>query len=253
MNNSKCIQDFKDKLNRLTKLENKPYDYLILNQFINDLNKNIIKHKIKDIEKSGFLSDSDAIGIGLGPSNVESAKREELISKFGEIISFLQEENSVNSSKGSSPIDNIKIIIERFHQVTCVLKSRYSNRATLKINDEYDVQDLFHALLKLFFDDIRKEEYTPSYAGSASRVDFLIKQEKIVVEIKKTRKGLGAKELGEQLIIDSLRYKSHPDCKQLICFVYDPENRVANPVGIEKDLTQVINDVPIKVFIRPIF
>ena len=57
-----------------------------------------------------------------------------------------------------------------------------------EIKDEYDVQDLLNALLRLNFDDVRPEEYTPSYAGSSTRVDFLLKKEKIVIEVKKTRK-----------------------------------------------------------------
>ena len=65
--------------------------------------------------------------------------------------------------------ENVELIINRFHQVCRQLSHRYSNRSTLNINDEYDVQDLFHALLKLYFDDVRPEEYTPSYAGAASR------------------------------------------------------------------------------------
>jgi REase_DpnII-MboI len=64
---------------------------------------------------------------------------------------------------------------------------------------EYDVQDLLHALLHLYCDDIRTEEWTPSYAGASSRMDFLLKKEKIVVEVKKTRQGLDAREVGEQL------------------------------------------------------
>ena len=40
----------------------------------------------------------------------------------------------------------------------------------------------------LYFDDIRAEEWTPSYAGKCARVDFLLKNEKIVIEVKKTRK-----------------------------------------------------------------
>jgi hypothetical protein len=131
------------------------------------------------------------------------------------------------------------------------LRSRYGSRNTIEIEDEYDVQDLFHSLLRIHFDDVRAEEYTPSYAGSASRVDFLLKKEKIIIEIKKTRQGLSAREVGEQLIIDSQRYQAHPDCSTLVCFVYDPEGRVANPRGIESDLTKEINGVPITVFITP--
>ena len=62
---------------------------------------------------------------------------------------------------------------------------------TLDVQDEYDVQDLFHALLHIHFEDIRPEEWAPSFAGASSRMDFLLKQEQIIIEIKKnpTRTG----------------------------------------------------------------
>mgnify|MGYP007011827064 CR=1 FL=1 len=163
-----------------------------------------------------------------------------------EIEEYWKEDAAEHQVVEIGALGKIKIIISRFHQVARQLRARYSDRPTIEIEDEYDVQDLFHGLLRLYFDDIRAEEYTPSYAGSASRVDFLLKKEKIVIEIKKTRKSLGAKELGEQLIIDSQRYQSHPNCGQLICFVYDPEGRVANPRGIENDLTKEINGARIQ-------
>ncbi len=125
---------------------------------------------------------------------------------------------------------------DRFHQVARQLTQRRRNRPTLEITDEYDVQDLLHALLRLHFDDIRPEEWTPSYAGGSSRMDFLLKEEQIVIEAKMTRAGLGAKEASEQLIIDAARYSGHPDCKTLGCFVYDPTGLMKNPRGIERDL-----------------
>ena len=57
-------------------------------------------------------------------------------------------------------------ICTRFHLVARQLRKRHDDRSTLDISDEYDVQDLLHSLLCLFFDDIRSEEGTPSYAGS---------------------------------------------------------------------------------------
>lgn len=122
---------------------------------------------------------------------------------------------------------------------------------TIEVEDEYDVQDLMHALLMLDFEDIRVEEWTPSYAGGSVRMDFLLKREQIVIEIKKTRKGLAAREIGEQLIIDIEKYKEHPDCKTLVCFVYDPEGRIANPRGVETDLEACNKDITLRVLIRP--
>lgn len=142
-------------------------------------------------------------------------------------------------------------ICSRFHLVAKQLRTRHSNRETLIVNDEYDVQNLLHALLHIYFEDIRPEEWTPSYAGGCSRVDFLLKDENIVIEVKKTRQTLKAKELGEELIIDSQRYRTHPNCKKLLCFVYDPEGWIANPRGLENDLNKKESDFEIKVIIVP--
>lgn len=144
---------------------------------------------------------------------------------------------------GQFEIDSINIVRKICSQFHIVAKQlgyyRYENRNTITITDEYDVQDLLHALLKIFFDDVRSEEYTPSYAGGSSRIDFLIKSEKIAIETKKTRKGLKGKQIADQLFVDIERYKkSHPSCKYLFCFVYDPENLIQNPIGFEKDINE---------------
>ena len=152
---------------------------------------------------------------------------------------------------GYNPIQMIANICERFHIVARQLRSRYEDRSTIDVQDEYDVQDLMHSLLHLHVNDIRAEEWTPSYAGKSSRMDFLLKQEQIVIEIKKARKGLGAKELGSQLIEDIARYEIHPDCDTLVCFVYDPDGRISNPRGIENDLKQDKEDLKVQVWIRP--
>lgn len=141
-------------------------------------------------------------------------------------------------------------IFNKFHKVARQLRTRHDSRSTLKIEDEYDVQDLLHALLLLHFEDVRPEEWTPSYAGGSVRMDFLLKDEGIVVEVKKTRKSMTAKSLGEELLIDREKYKIHPDCKKMYCFVYDPEGLLGNPNGIKKDLEKGAEDF-IKVFIRP--
>ena len=148
-------------------------------------------------------------------------------------------------------LDALDQIVLKFHAVAVQLRSRHADRSTLDINDEYDVQDLMHALLRLYFDDVRPEEWVPSYAGSASRTDFLLPQIDTVVEIKKTRVGLNAKVLGEQLIIDIFKYKKHPQCRKLLCFVYDPEGRIANPGGIEKDLNNGDHGIEVRVSILP--
>jgi hypothetical protein len=150
-----------------------------------------------------------------------------------------------------TPLTVLEQLANRFHLVAKQLLVRHSGRKTLELHDEYDVQDLFHALLLLEFDDVRPEEHTPSYAGGSSRMDFLLKNELVVVEVKCAREGLGSREVGEQLAIDIVRYKSHPDCKMLFCFVYDATGRLGNPRGLENDLSNNQHGLPTRVRIRP--
>jgi hypothetical protein len=145
----------------------------------------------------------------------------------------------------------VETLCSRFHAVAQQLRHRHEDRPTLGVADEYDVQDLFHALLRLHFDDVRPEEWTPSYAGRSSRMDFLLKRAGMVVEIKKTRKGLDTRRVGEELTIDIARYQSHPDCRMLVCFVYDPENRIVNPAGLENDLSRQSDGLTVKIMICP--
>ena len=156
-----------------------------------------------------------------------------------------------NVEPNYNPFHLIENICEKFHLIARQLRSRHDGRDSLDVHDEYDVQDLLHALLHLYFHDIRTEEWTPSYAGKTSRMDFLLKQEQIVIEAKKTRSGLGSKELGTQLIEDIACYEAHPDCDILVCFVYDPDGRISNPRGIENDLRRAEGKPRVEVLIRP--
>eukprot|EP01012_Entosiphon_sulcatum_P041140 TRINITY_DN54943_c0_g1_i1.p1 TRINITY_DN54943_c0_g1~~TRINITY_DN54943_c0_g1_i1.p1 ORF type:complete len:357 (+),score=9.72 TRINITY_DN54943_c0_g1_i1:46-1116(+) len=158
-----------------------------------------------------------------------------------------------NGYKASNTSEEIlSSLFNNFHQFASQLKNRHDSRPTITINDEYDVQDLMHSILRLHFVDVRAEEYTPSYAGSSTRMDFLLKNEQIVIEVKKTRNNLKDKQIGDQLILDVAHYKNHPDCSILYCFVYDPENKVQNSRGLENDLSKQSNEnLQVKVFIRP--
>jgi hypothetical protein len=82
-------------------------------------------------------------------------------------------EDTMGKRQPFDPHILLETLCNKFHLIARQLRKRHDNRQTLIIGDEYDVQDLFHGLLRIFFDDIRPEEYTPSYAGKSSRMDFL--------------------------------------------------------------------------------
>ena len=185
-----------------------------------------------------FLEDDNEFLIGLHKAHrsyyYEAVTCVKIIENVKE---YIDKDFIIFEEKNKVDIDSaLNIIFSHFYRVARQLRCRYNNRETIKIEDEYDVQDLLHALLLLYFDDVRAEEWTPSYAGKSARMDFLLKNERVVIEVKKTRAGLADKELGDQLIIDVDRYKVHPDCERLICFVYDAEGRIGNPNGLMADL-----------------
>lgn len=153
-----------------------------------------------------------------------------------------------DSSDALAAIENVCV---KFHRVARQLKKRHGDSQNLEIKNEYDVQDLIHSLLWLFFDNIVPEEATPGYAGKSSRIDFLLKAESIGLEVKMTRNGLSGKEIGTQLIEDIARYRKHPECKTLVCFVYDPEELISNPKGLEDDLSREDNGMLVKVIVAP--
>lgn len=103
----------------------------------------------------------------------------------GKDFPWRKKQNKINELKESSNFENevsflIKTICDRFHLVAQKIRQRYNDRETLHIKDEYDVQDLLHSLLKIYFDDIRPEEWNPSYAGSSTRSDFLLKDQQTI-------------------------------------------------------------------------
>jgi hypothetical protein len=147
--------------------------------------------------------------------------------------------------------DVLDRIFEHFPLVARQMRQRHGNRPTLDVQDEYDVQDLLHGLLRLWWDDIREEEWTPSYAGRAARVDFLLQTERCVIETKMARVRLTHKEVGSELLIDIARYSQMSSCDKLFCFVFDPHGYVKNPRGLERDLAKESRaSLQVRVFVR---
>lgn len=155
------------------------------------------------------------------------------------------------NSDSATPTERIIALGRRFPLFVERLSSRQRGRAPIQIQDEYDVQDMLHALLKLHFDNVRPEEHTPSYGGSSSRVDFFLPNERIVVEAKMTRANLGQKEVVDQLIIDATRYAQMDGVDTLICLVYDPTRRCSNPRTVETDVEKSSTRLIVRAIVCP--
>lgn len=135
---------------------------------------------------------------------------------------MMQCESPSLCSKEESSLDKVITICNRFKRMALTLGERCRNREPLIMKDEYDVQYLMKCLLSLHFDKISTEEPVPSCASKKLRIDFLIKDEKIAIEVKTTLTGASPSQLQTQLYEDIACYPKHHGVKSIVCFVYDP-------------------------------
>lgn len=130
------------------------------------------------------------------------------------------------------------------------LARRFGNRPTLRVTDEHDAQDLLRSLLLVFLDDVRPESWTPTYAGGSSRVDFLLPDYRVAIELKHSRAGMTSKNLADELIVDRDRYKQLGDVSHLICLVFDYDGQLDGPRGLERDLSRQSSTEGLAVTVR---
>jgi len=161
---------------------------------------------------------------------------------FYDKIDLLKSDPNALEIKSDNSLRDLTHLLKRFHKIAQELRDRRAGREAVMIKDEYDVQYLLGALLKLYFDDIRVEESSPSNSGANSRLDFVLKYEKIILETKMTNENLRSNKLGEELLIDIGRYKGYPDCTDLFIFIYDKGDHINNKRGFINDLERQSTD-----------
>jgi hypothetical protein len=162
--------------------------------------------------------------------------------------------SSPASPQPPSSVEELLLVVVRgLRRAMHPLTHRRKGATSLTFGSEYDVQDLLHALLRPWIADIRPEEFTPSYAGTSTRMDFLLPDHELVIETKIIRDRSHARAVGNELIIDVEHYRCHPKCRTLWCVVYDPDHLITNGDGLKADLegprSAKDGEVLVKVFI----
>lgn len=94
-------------------------------------------------------------------------------------------------------------------------------RELISINDEYDIQDLLYFSLKSVFPEIKYEDDTSNYGGSAKRLDFYLKDEGIIIEVKHIDKA-DDKKYTKQMKEDLQSYHVVNVLIEIIFFIYAP-------------------------------
>lgn len=104
-----------------------------------------------------------------------------------------------------------------------LIKNRRKDHPDFIIKDEYDVQDILYVILKSVFPNLRDEDPIAKVGAKSTKIDLVIREEKILVEIKMIKE----KDSNEVALIEQLKVdiESYHECKwleKLFCFVYDP-------------------------------
>lgn len=227
---------------------------LIRQAFDNPVNIYVSEYKYKSpIYIDAIYGDPKSFGQEIEDAKSQIRYQITKLTRFYNKIDLLKS-NDVTLKSDHSKENILKLIniLSRFHKVAQAIRDRHKNQETIIIRDEYDVQDLLNGLLQIYFDDIRKEEYSPSNSGANSRIDFVLKKEKIILEIKMTSEDLTIKKLGEELLVDIGRYKGYTECDNLMIFIYDKGDYIRNKDGFISDLQkQSVNNFKVTVIINP--
>jgi hypothetical protein len=105
------------------------------------------------------------------------------------------------------------------------------------------------SLLRSLYGDVRAEERTPSYAGSSSVMDFLLKDDGVAIEVKVTAPRRAEKEIKPELLVDIEDYREHPSVRTLVAVVYDLASTIANPAGFANDLSGSRDGLDVRAFV----
>ncbi len=174
-------------------------------------------------------------------SKNENAAKKNTLGKLSKEVELIPRRNSVRyTSEKAAEI--VKYILIHFDFVAEQLKTRHDGRPTIIINDEYDVQDLLHAILSMFFEDVVSEEWNPSDGASPSRPDFLLMDNGSIIEVKttltrKSQESTLRKKLEEELNNDLIKYSRRSDCKNIYLFIYDPEHKIKKHTTFERGMS----------------
>jgi REase_DpnII-MboI len=203
------------------------------------LNKLSQRYWLKGVEEPDRAASGDYAAVQRSTS--EKARAVAKLSRLlldGELVT---QESVGDVSFAEGRIDAVKTVLavaQRMLLVERSLRRRHGDRPTITVGDEYDTQDLLRSLLVIFFEDVREETATPEYAAGSSRIDFILPDFKVAIEVKKSRDSMTSKTLADELIVDRDRYTQDDRVGHLICIVFDHEGRLSNPRGLESDLSR---------------
>lgn len=120
-------------------------------------------------------------------------------------------------------------LLEFGNSVKKITRERRKGHNSFEINDEYDVQDLLYVVLKPLFPKLIVEDPAPRVGTAFTKVDISFREEGVVMEVKMIKSSdSDEKKFISQLKDDIESYYIYPYLKDLLVYVYDPENKTSD-------------------------
>ena len=188
---------------------------------------------LRYIYQNNFETEIDSFIADLGRNELETI---DLI-----ILTELQSHFSKQAVKKTTYInlsakDLIIEILENFENSVIKItdpKERYGGKTSnpkkqpktvIKIEDEYDVQDLLYVSLKSVFPTMKYENPLAKFGGKSTRLDFVLMEEGIIIEVKQINESeKNDSKFTDQLKIDIESYHVLDYLTDLIFYIYAPK------------------------------
>ena len=116
----------------------------------------------------------------------------------------------------------------------------FEKRNKSKFKNELELQNFIYSTLRALFVSVEFEDPTEKICGKFNRLDFVLKEHKIIIEVKYVRDKRHGTTVSEELSVDFPRYKLSPYGETIINYIYDPNNYITNQSLFKKQLKKLL-------------
>lgn len=132
--------------------------------------------------------------------------------------------------------DDIQLLLQlckRLPHAVKVLSRRRKDKKPFDLEDEYDAQDLLHAILRSYFKYSVAENPIPKIGGISSRADFSIEEIGVVIEVKFVHNPTEQERIVKQFAEDLQFYSQVTYLEHFIYVVYGADD-LKDPEALDK-------------------
>jgi hypothetical protein len=154
----------------------------------------------------------------------EQSTRLRSVSKaIGGLSQLASTTNEQSRSSLAAGIGAVLLALREFDACVRYLNTRRSVGAVINIQSEADVQDVLYLLLRPWVIDLTYESPADKAANRYVIKDFSSAAGRFVVDAKYIRNKDHGRLISKELHDDIEMYRTHPQCDDLVFFVYDPD------------------------------